>query len=240
MLKPFGETASAKLGAGTTVKEMIVVLVKPPEVPLTVTVAFPVGVVLDAVSVKTLLLAALPGLNEAVTPLGKPEADKLTRPPNPPCPAMLTVLVPLAPCAIVKFAGDADKLKLPMVTTETVSVVVLLRLPEVPVTVIVNVPIVAPLLAVSVSVVEVWELVGVKEAVTPLGNPEARKLTLPLNPFHGVTITAVVPLPPCPTLTLLAEVESVKVGLVPGQLLTRLAAFTEPMPVAKSHPLLAA
>jgi hypothetical protein len=205
-----------------------------------VTVAFPVGAVLDAVSVKLLLLVVLRGLKEAVTPLGNPEADKLTVPLNPPCAAMLIVLLPLVPCAAVKLAGAADKLKVPPATTTTVSVVVLLRLPDVPVTVIVDVPIVAALLAVSVSVVEVWELVGLKEAVTPLGNPEALKLTLPLNPFHGVTITAVVPLPPWPTVTLPAEVESVKVGLLPGQLLTRLAAFTEPMPVAKSQPVVAA
>jgi len=39
-------------------------------------------------------------------------------------------------------------------------------------------------------------LVGLKEALTPLGKPEADKLTLPVKPFCGVTVTVLVPLPP--------------------------------------------
>ena len=52
---------------------------------------------LEAVSVKVLLVVLPPGLNEPVTPLGKPEAEKATVPANPFCGATVTVVVPLVP-----------------------------------------------------------------------------------------------------------------------------------------------
>jgi hypothetical protein len=65
-----------------------------------------------------------------------------------------------------------------------------------PVIVTVNVPVVAPLLAVSVSVLVPGVLMGLSVAVTPLGWPEADKLTLPLKPFCGLTVIVLVPLFP--------------------------------------------
>jgi hypothetical protein len=44
---------------------------------------------------------------------------------------------------------------------------------------------------------------GVKLAVTPLGRPEADMVTLPLNPFAGVTVIVLVPAAPCMTLSVL-------------------------------------
>ena len=85
------------------------VLVKPPDVPVMVAVTVPVAAVLLAVSVNVLVLAVLLGLNEAVTPLGRPEADKLTLPLKPFCGLTVMVLAPLAPCAIVKLVGDAER-----------------------------------------------------------------------------------------------------------------------------------
>src|SRR5438309_2336684 len=52
--------------------------------------------------------------------------------------------------------------------------------------------------AVKVRVVLPWPvtLAGLKAAVTPLGRPEAEKLTLPLNPLEPATVTLkLVPLP---------------------------------------------
>jgi hypothetical protein len=66
-----------------TVREIVVVLVKLPEMPVMVTVTVPVVAVLLAVSVNVLVLVVLLGLNDAVTPLGSPEADKLTVPLKP-------------------------------------------------------------------------------------------------------------------------------------------------------------
>jgi hypothetical protein len=87
----------------------VVVFVKLPDVPVTVTVTVPVVAVLLAVKVSVLLLAVLLGLNEAVTPLGRPDADKLTLPLKPFCGVTVMVLVPVVPCAIVMLFGDAER-----------------------------------------------------------------------------------------------------------------------------------
>ena len=85
------------------------VLVKVSDVPLMVTVDVPVVAAALAVSVNVLVLVVLFGLNEAVTPLGKPEADKLTLPVKPFCGMTVIVLVPIVPCTMVMFAGDAER-----------------------------------------------------------------------------------------------------------------------------------
>jgi len=66
-----------------TVSEIVVPLDKFPDVPVIVTVAVPVAAVLLAVSVNVLALVVLAGLKDAVTPVGKPDADRLTLPLNP-------------------------------------------------------------------------------------------------------------------------------------------------------------
>src|SRR5579864_3309359 len=98
---------------------------------------------------------------------------------------MVTVLVPLVPCVTVKLLGDAESVKFATATAFTVreAVVVLVKVPEVPVMVTVAVPVLAVLLAVSVIVLVVVAGFGAKFAVTPLGSPETDKLTLPLKPF---------------------------------------------------------
>jgi hypothetical protein len=63
--------------------------------------------------------------------------------------------------------------------------------PEVPVTVTVEVPAVAVLLADRVST---WAVL--KDAVTPVGRPDAAKATVPVNPFSGLTVMVLVPLVP--------------------------------------------
>ena len=93
-----------------TVRKTVVVFVKLPEVPEMITVTVPVAAVLLAVSVNVLVLAVLLGLNDAVTPLGRPDADKLTLPLKPFCGVTVIVLVPLAPCVIAKLLGDAERL----------------------------------------------------------------------------------------------------------------------------------
>jgi len=85
------------------------VVVKPPDVPVTVTVTVPVAAVLLAVSVNVLVLAVLLGLNDAVTPLGRPDADRPTLLLKPFCGVTVMVLAPLVPCAIVKLFGDAER-----------------------------------------------------------------------------------------------------------------------------------
>ena len=67
-----------------------------------------------------------------------------------------------------------------------VSDAVALRLPEVPVMAIVDVPSEAELEAVSISLLVLVVLAGVKDAVTPIGRPVTARATAPVNPFCGV------------------------------------------------------
>jgi hypothetical protein len=98
-----------KFVAAVTVRVIAVVFVKLPEVPVIVTGTVPVVAVLLAVSVNVLVLAVGFGLKDAVTPLGRPEADKVTLPLKPFCGATVIVLVPLVPCAMLTLLGDADR-----------------------------------------------------------------------------------------------------------------------------------
>jgi len=82
--------------------------------------------------------------------------------------------------------------------------------------VIVELPVAAVLLAVSVSVVLA------KDAVTPLGIPEAASATLPVNPFRFVTVTLLVPLAPCAIVRLLGVAERLKFGAGAEALTVRL------------------
>jgi hypothetical protein len=61
--------------------------------------------VLLAASVKLLLA------NDAVTPLGMPNALKLTALLKPPDGVMAIVLEPLAPCVTARLLGNAERLK---------------------------------------------------------------------------------------------------------------------------------
>ena len=91
-------------------------------------------------------------------------------------------------------------------------VVVCVRLPDLPVTVTVTVPVVAVLLAESVSLLEVVAGLELKEAVVPLRMPEADKVTLELKPFEGVMVMVVVPLVPRAMLKLVGDADSLKFG----------------------------
>ncbi len=91
----------------------VVVAVRAPEVPVIVTVVGPpVAVEPLAVSVRVLVAAVGFGLNPAVTPLGRPDAVRLTLPVNPPTSVTVMVLVPPAPPgAIVTLLGEAPSVK---------------------------------------------------------------------------------------------------------------------------------
>jgi hypothetical protein len=161
-----------------------------------------------AVRVSALVLVVLVGLNDAVIPLGKPEADKLTLPLKPFCGVTVIVLVPLAASKTLRLLGDADNVKVPTLFTVSETVVVLVKRPAVPVMVTLLVPTAAVLLAVNVNVLVFAVLAGLNDAVIPLGSPEADKLTLPLKPFRGTTVIVLVALLPCVTLTPAGNAES--------------------------------
>ena len=59
-----------------------------------------------------------------------------------------------------------------------------------------NTPVAAPLVAENVTWLVLVAGLVPNVAVTPLGKPDAVKFTLPLNPFAGLTLTVVKPDPP--------------------------------------------
>jgi hypothetical protein len=214
-----------------------------------VIVAAPVAAVEEAVSVSVEFTLPFAGgvtgfgENPAVTPLGRPLALNVVAELKPPVLVIVIVLVPLLPCVIVTDAGEALMLKFGDAEEFTVSemVVCAVRLPDVPPIVTVAVPTVAVLLAVRVNVLVLVVGFVPKFAVTPLGRPDAVSVTLPLNPPISVTVIVLVPLPPCVTVTLLGEAESVKLGdeddgasrlIIP-------VVFGLPQPVHKSNPVAA-
>src|ERR1700758_133996 len=92
-------------------------------------------------------------------------------------------------------------------------VVVCVKLPEVPVIVIVRVPVVAELLAVKVTVLVLVAGFGLKAAVVPLPNPEAESVTEPVNPPEGVMVIVLVPCELRVIVRLVGEADSVKFPL---------------------------
>jgi hypothetical protein len=227
---------------------MVAVWVSDPEVPVTVTVAVPVVAVAEAVNVR--VEVALPfaggvtGLveNAAVTPVGRPLALNVVAELKLSTLVMVIVLVPLLPCFTVREAGDALMVKFGVAVAVTVraSVVVATMLPEVPVTVTVAEPVVAVALAVNVSTLVPVVGLGLNAAVTPLGRPDAARVTLPVNPFKSVTVMVLVPLLPWAIDKLLGESDSVKLAAAaPVRVLIKVGPFGLPHPVTMSYPVTA-
>ena len=214
-----------------------------------VMVAVPVAALEEAVSVSVEVVLPLAGgvtglvENDAVTPLGKPLALSVTAELKLFWLVTVMVLVPLLPCVMVTEVGEAATVKLGAAAAFTVSeiVVVAVKLPDVPVIVTVEVPVVAVLLAVNETLLV--DAVGFvpKVAVTPLGKPDAEKVTLPENPPRSVTVIVLLPAePPCVIETLLGDEESVKLGVAdPARELIRPLPFGLPQPVARSYPAVA-
>lgn len=150
----------------------------------------------ELLAVKVITLLPVVGLAEnlAVTPLGKPDTARVTLSAKQADAVGVMVTVPLPPSAIDKTAGEdvSEKASDAEATTVRAMVVVAVWEPETPVMVIVDVPTVAVLLAVSVRTL--LPVVGFvpKTAVTPLGSPDAARVTLPLNGLMSMTATVSV------------------------------------------------
>ena len=67
----------------------------------------------------------------------------------------------------------------------------------------VDIPVAAAAPAVRVSVLVVFVGLGLNPAVTPLGRPEALKVTLPVKVIPGMTVIVLVPLLPWVTVRVL-------------------------------------
>jgi len=140
--------------------------------------------------------AVLAGLNEAVAPLGSPEAERATALLKPFAGLTVMVDVPAVPWAIDTLDGEAVRLKLPAGTMVSEMFVWLDKLPDAPAIVTEKVPVAALLAAANVTVLDDGSDGGLNDALTPLGRPEAEKLTVPPKPFCGVTAMRLPPLVP--------------------------------------------
>lgn len=177
---------------------MLAVALCDPEVPVTTIVEVPDTAVLLAVKVSTLLPVVGFVPKAAVTPVGKPAAARVTLPINPLMEVTLIVSVPLLPAVMDKAVGEAASEKHDIAGTVSTIVVVAVNVPEVPV--IVTVP-VAPeqltaLLAARVSTLVEVVVLGANDAVTPAGNPDTVRATLPANGLTSVTVIVSVLLAP--------------------------------------------
>src|SRR5579859_5344636 len=90
---------------------MLVDAVVEPEVPVTVTVDVPVVAELFTANVTTLLPVVGFVPNVAVTPLGRPEADRVTAPVKPPTSDTVIVSVALEPCVTESDEADGTRVK---------------------------------------------------------------------------------------------------------------------------------
>ena len=132
------------------------------------------------------------------------------------------------------------KLGAAFTVSETLAVAV--RLPDVPVIVMVAGPVVAVLDAVNVKLLLAVAGLGANTAETPLGNVDVVNVTLPLNPFCGVMLMVLEPLAPCVTATLAGDADSVKFGVGGGgaetDTLSKVAeAMAEVLPLLTARPM---
>ena len=176
------------------------------------TVFVPAAAAVLAVKVNVPPAAELVGLNAAVTPLGEPEADRLTLPVKPFSVLTVIWLVLLPPGVTARVADEAERLKsgvalVPAVTLR-LSVTVRVRPPPVPTMVTVAglelTGVVLP--AVKVSVLVLVALAGLNNAVTPLGRSNADRFTLLSKPLPGMMATVIVTLAPCLTVRSFTDV----------------------------------
>ena len=185
------------------------------------------------------------GLNDTVTPLPPPEADKLIAELKPPDMFVVIVELPELPRATLIDVGDALTVKLGAVpVTVSKTVVVSVVLPEVPLTVRGYVPVTVDEATVIVIVEVPFPVIedGLKPMVTPEGWPEADKETAELKP--PVTVLVMVELPefPCAIETDAGEAERLKPGVEdepPASALSSPDPLGLPQPVARSYPVVA-
>ena len=231
-----GDAVRLKFGTVIT-RPIVAVWVSVPEVAVIVIVAVPAVAEGLAVSVRVLVPVVLAGLKDTVTPLGWPDAARLTLPLKPFCGPTVRVLTLLFPCTRLRLLGDAERLKFGTVITRPIEAV-WLKLPEVPVTVTVAVPAVAEGPAANVRVLVPVVLAGLNDAVTPFGRPDTVKLTVPLKPFCGPTVRVLTPLLPGEMESANGDAESVNAGAANAPLRSSIRGCPAgvPHPAVRSYP----
>ena len=157
----------------------------------------PTGTVALLASVSTLVVVNGFSENVEVTPTGRPDTEQVTLPENGLTSVTVRVSVALDPRKADRAENEGLTVKLPPVVMVSVMVVVAgVSAPEVPVMVTMNVPTGAVALAENVSTLVV--AVGLPENAedTPLGMPEAARVTAPLNGLTSFIEIVTLQLPP--------------------------------------------
>jgi len=218
----------------------VTALFRLPDVPVIVTVAGATAAPVLAARVKVLVPVVLAGLNEAVTPVGRPEAVNATLPVNPFAGVTVRTVVPLPPCFTLNEMKEDVRPKLGA-STVRFTAAALFKLPDVPVTVTAAGPGATELAALRVRVLVAVVLLGLNVAVTPLGRPEAVNATLPVNPFTGVTVMTLVTVAPGLIDTEAGAAVNVNSGCFPAPVRSsmRCCPLGVPQPVARSYPEIA-
>ena len=124
MLVGESEIVKSACAAEFTVSVTVVECDKVPLVPVMVTVAVPLAAFALAVKVRTLVEVVGFVPKAAVTPEGKPDADRLTLPVKPPEGVTEIVVFPLLPWTTVTLEGEAESEKFGLVTAFTVREIV--------------------------------------------------------------------------------------------------------------------
>jgi len=104
-----GAALSVKFPSPVTVRAIVMVSLKEPDVPVIVTEEVPVVAVALAVKVSVLLLVAGLALNTAVTPAGNPDAANVTLGLSPLAGVIVIVVALLVCCATLTLAGLAER-----------------------------------------------------------------------------------------------------------------------------------
>ncbi len=176
-------TVKSLVAVPVTVSATVVVRVSEPEVAVSVIVAAPRVAVLEAVNVVVteLPVVAVAGLNATVTPAGNPLAAMLTAPVK--LVRLIATLVEALALRWTETGLTAPSVKSAVAATLSVAPATRDSVPEVPVTDTCDVPRVAVLDAVKVTVTEfpVTGVDGVNVAVTPLGSEVAVNVTGPVK-----------------------------------------------------------
>jgi hypothetical protein len=134
-----GLSVKPPVGEVTVTATLMETGVSVPEVPVTVTAEVPSAAAVLEIKVSTVEVAEDTGLNEPVIPVGRPDAENATTPVNGLMSVTVMVTLQLPPWTMVQAVVGGFSLK-PPVGEVTVSVKVVttgVRVPEVPVTVIV-------------------------------------------------------------------------------------------------------
>lgn len=111
MLRLAGDAVIVNAGGSVTFRDNCAVLLWVAEAPVIVTVDVEETAELLAVRVRVLAVVAVAGLNDAVTPAGRPDAARLTELLKPFRGLIVMVLAPLVPAVIASVDAEVARPK---------------------------------------------------------------------------------------------------------------------------------